>query len=52
MPINTYYAHIAERLFGEWSEFLTGHGLPPEGPAPPAVLPEPVRVENEIAQAA
>jgi hypothetical protein len=27
MLSSTFYMHIAERLFGEWSEFLTGHAL-------------------------
>jgi hypothetical protein len=27
MPSSPFYMHIAERLFGEWSEFLTSHAL-------------------------
>ena len=30
MPTSTFYMHIAERLFGEWSEFLASPVLPLE----------------------
>jgi len=30
MPSSAFYLHITERLFGEWSDFLAGHVLPPE----------------------
>jgi hypothetical protein len=52
MPTSTFFAHITERLFGEWSEFLTGDALAPDESAPRAARSEPASVELEAAEAA
>jgi hypothetical protein len=51
MHTSDAYAHVAERLFGEWADFLSGHHSPPEDTVPPTGIrlddaPEPAMLEN------
>ncbi len=44
MPLRVSYAHILEKILGEWAEFLAGHS-----PAPSASGPSPGSPDSEKA---